>query len=118
MSTKERKLWYLRRLNLFAGMAPAEIEAVAGRLHERACRRREIILDPHAPGDRIYVVKSGAVRIYQLSPEGRELTTALLRPGQLFGTAALVGAGERAAFAEALEDSYICDASVDVFLRM
>ncbi len=114
----ERKLWYLRRLNLFAAMSPAEIEAVASRLRDRSYRRRETVLDPHTPADRVYLVKSGAVRIYQLSAEGREVTTAILRPGQLLGTSALVGVGERSAFAEATEDSYICEATAEEFLRI
>jgi CRP-like cAMP-binding protein len=116
--TKDRKLWYLRRLNLFAGMSPSEVESVAGHLRDRACRRRETILAPESPGDRIHLVKSGLVRIYSLSPEGKELTTAILRPGQLFGTSALVGVGERAAFAEAFEDSYVCEATAEEFLRI
>jgi CRP-like cAMP-binding protein len=86
MAAKSRKVWYLRRLNLFSDLTPQEIETVASRLGERACSRREIVLNPHSPGDRVYIVKSGSVRLYRLSPEGRQLTTAVLRPGQLFGT--------------------------------
>ncbi len=91
---------------------------MAESLRERACHRREMVLDPHSPGDRIYLVKSGSIRIYRLSPEGRQLTTAILRPGQIFGTSALIGVGERAVFAEAIEDTYLCEANADEFLRL
>src|SRR5713101_3772762 len=112
MSASQRKLWYMQRLNLFAGLAKEEIEAVAGRLHDQVWQRRQLILDPESTGDRIYVVKTGAVRVYQISPEGRELTTAILRPGQLLGTAALAGISQQAAFAEALEpQTCVCDAT-------
>lgn len=114
----ERKLWYLRRLNLFAGMPPEEVEEISTRLHDRSCPRGQMVLYPDGRDDRIYLVKSGAVRIYRLSPEGKELTTPILRPGQLFGTSALFGSAESGAFAEALEDAYICDASAEEFTRL
>jgi CRP/FNR family transcriptional regulator, cyclic AMP receptor protein len=115
----ERKLWYMQRLNLFAGLSRDEIESMAGRLHDQVWQRRQPILEPDSRGDRMYLVKTGAVRVYQISPEGRELTTAILRPGQLFGTAALAGVKQQAAFAEALEpQTCVCDATADEFLRM
>src|SRR5579859_3314566 len=119
MSATERRLWYMQRLNLFAGLAKEEIEALAGRLHDRVLQKRQVILDPDYGADRIYLVKTGAVRVYQVSPEGRELTTAILRPGQLLGTAALAGVSQQASVAEALEpQTCVCDANADEFLRM
>jgi CRP-like cAMP-binding protein len=119
MTATDRKLWYLQRLNLFAGLSKDEIESLAGRLRDRVLQRRQLILDPESRGERIYLVKTGAVRVYQISPEGRELTTAILRPGQLLGTAALAGLGERSSFAEALEEqTCVCDATAEEFLRM
>jgi CRP/FNR family cyclic AMP-dependent transcriptional regulator len=119
MGATERKLWYMQRLNLFAGLSHDEIEAMAGRLHDQVWQRRQLIMEPESRGDRIYLVKTGAVRVYQISSEGRELTTAILRPGQLLGTAALAGVRQQAAFAEALEpQTCVCDATADEFLRM
>jgi len=85
----------MQRLNLFGGLSKVEIEALAGQLHDRVLRKRQLILDPESRGDRIYLVKTGAVRVYQISQEGRELTTAILRPGQLLGTAALAGISQQ-----------------------
>src|SRR5258707_15867236 len=116
MSATQRRLWYIQRLNLFAGLAEEEIEALAGRLHDRVWQRRQLILDPESAGDRIYLVKTGAVRVYQISPDGRELTTAILRPRQLLGTAPLTGISHQAAFAEALVPlTCVCDATADEF---
>lgn len=118
MQHGQGKLWYLRRLNLFAGMSPEEVETIADQLRERTCRRRETLLDPTAPGDRIFLIKRGAVRVYHLSPDGRELTSAILRPGQLLGTSSLVGVGEHDAFAEAMEETYLCEATAEEFVRL
>ena len=116
MEPRSRKIWYLRRLNLFAAMSPEEIDAIAGRLHKRVCLRKETVLDPSRDNDRIYLVKSGSVRVYRLSSDGREFTAAILRPGQMFGTSALVGSGADGAFAEAMEEAYVCEASAEEFM--
>ena len=80
MVEEGRKIWYLRRLNLFDGISQGDLEAISKNLRDRTCRRREAVLAPWDPNDQIYLVKSGAVRVYQLSADGRELTTAILRP--------------------------------------
>ena len=103
----------MQRLNLFAGLAKEEIEAMAGRLHDGVWQRRQLILAPESAGDRIYLVKTSAGRVYQISPGGRELTRAILRPGQLLGTAALAGISQQGAFAEAL-----VRVSVDVWRKL
>src|SRR5437870_3919800 len=119
MGGTDRKLWYMQRLNLFAGLTREEIESLAGRLHDRVLDRRQLILEPESRADRIYLVKTGAVRVYQISSEGRELTTAILRPGQLLGTAALAGVSQQGAVAESLEpQTCVCDATAEEFLRM
>src|SRR5258708_27445531 len=119
MSATQRRVWSMRRLTLFAGLAKEEMEDLAGRRQDQVWQGRQLILDRESAGDRIYLVKTGAVRVYQISPEGRELTTAILRQGQLLGTAALAGISQQAAFAEALESqTCVCDATADEFLRM
>jgi CRP-like cAMP-binding protein len=48
-----------------------------------------------------------------------QLTTAILRPGQLLATAAVAGVRHQAAFAEELEpQTCVCDATAEEFLRM
>jgi CRP-like cAMP-binding protein len=118
MNAGSEKIWYLQRLNLFAGMAPAEIEMVSRDMRERRRRRGETILGPRSAGDRIYLVKSGLVRVYQFDLTGREVTTGLMRPGQLFGTSSLIGVGKQPAFAEAMEDAEICEMAAEEFLAV
>src|SRR5260370_38891412 len=64
------------------------------------------------------MVKEGRVRLYHITQNGHEVTTAVLVPGQLFGLGALFGKGGDAAFAEALEDTVICDAAAQDFINM
>lgn len=110
------KVWFLRRLNLFEGMSEAEIEEVAHELKMRTCAPRHSALSQS--GDRVYLLKQGRVRLYHLTPEGQEVTTAVVSPGQLFGLGAFLGVDGSATHAEAMEESYICEAGAQDFLAM
>ncbi len=103
------KIWYLKRINLFEAMSPEEMEALARRTTMRAYRRRQVIYLPGQPGRLVYLLKKGVVRISRLTPEGRELILALLRPGEIFGELEALGEeGGGATQAEAHSDAMIC----------
>jgi CRP/FNR family transcriptional regulator, cyclic AMP receptor protein len=111
------KLWYLRRLNLFEGMSAEEVERVSHDLRMRTCSAKSSVLD--GPSERVYMVKQGRVRLYHITESGQEVTTAVLVPGQLFGLGALFGKGAGGAtFAEALEETVVCDAAAQDFISM
>ncbi len=111
------KVWFLRRLNLFEGMNEAEIEEVSRELKMRTCAPHHSLLGDG--GDRVYLLKHGRVRLYHLTVDGQDVTTAVLTPGQLFGLGAFLGASDgTATHAEALEESYICEAGAQDFLAM
>ena len=110
------KLWYLRRLNLFEGMREEEVEAISRELRMRTCQ-------PGAPfptreRDRVYLLKSGRMRLYQLTAEGHEITTAVLDPGQLFGLRSLMRGDGWTTHAEPLEEAVVCEASAQDFMGM
>jgi len=110
------KVWFLRRLNLFEGMSEAEIEEVSHELKMRSCAPRHSVLTES--GDRVYLLKEGRVRLYHLTVDGQDVTTAVIAPGQLFGIGAFLGGDGTATHAEALEESYICEAGAQDFLTM
>jgi len=109
------KLDLLRRLNLFDEMDEAEIADIS-----RLLRMREVAAGQVAGGEpgRIHLLKAGRIRLFRRSPGGEEVTPAILLPGQLFGLAALDDSSEEGSHAEALEDSVICDAGAQDFVRL
>lgn len=56
-----------------------------------------------APGDRLYIVIKGVVRISSISEDGRETTLNLMSSGQVFGEIAAMDGGERTADATTLD---------------
>ena len=110
------KLGFMRRLNLFEQMSEAEVEEISKELKMRHCRAHETVFE--GSPDRVYLLKAGRVRLYHLSPEGEDVTTAMLEPGQLFGLSALIGSSSEDLSAEALEDSHVCEAGAQDFLAI
>ncbi len=112
------KVWYLQHNRLFHGVPLKEIEKYAHLFHEQDFKPKEIVFSEGDLGDAIYLLKTGHVRLYRLTEDGKELTLAFLGPGDVFGELSLFREARRQTFAEALEDSHICAASVEDFTRL
>lgn len=69
------------------------------------------------PGDHVYLLKRGRVRLYRVAGNGRELTLAVLEPGDVFGDEVLAGRPRRT-FAETLEPAHVCRLRGDDFVEL
>jgi CRP/FNR family cyclic AMP-dependent transcriptional regulator len=96
----------LRRCALFAQASEDALEACARSLRIRRFRRNETIFHQGDPGDSLYIIQSGAVKIVLPSPEGEEgAIIATLSRGDFFGELALLDGAPHSATAVALEPS-------------
>lgn len=84
------KIWYLKKVNLFAQLPPTETEALANLSKMERVAKGQMVYLPHDPADTVFVLKEGRVKISRLSPEGKEITLAILKEGELFGELCLV----------------------------
>lgn len=92
---------------LFQGLPTEHIRAIAGIVREQLFQKGEIIFSEGEEGKGLFVVDRGRVKVYKLSPEGKEQTLHIFGPGEPFGEVP-VFAGERfPAHAEALERSLV-----------
>ena len=80
------KLDSLRKMALLANLTDATLEQLAQSLIRRKFTPQEIILFEGDACEAVYWVASGAVRIYRLSPDGREQVLIQLEKGQSFNT--------------------------------
>ena len=110
------KLGFMRRLNLFEQMGEAEVEQISRELRMRHCRAHESVFE--GSPNHVYLLKAGRVRLYHLSADGEDVTTDVLDPGHLFGLGSLFGSSSEDLSAEALEDSYVCEAGGQDFLAI
>lgn len=102
------KLWFLKRINLFRCLDEGELERVGRIAQHRQLRRRELVFGPEDPGDAIYLLKAGRVKLSRFDESGKEITLAILEEGEFFGEEALQGDGPRQSCAEALDDAFLC----------
>jgi CRP/FNR family transcriptional regulator, cyclic AMP receptor protein len=93
----------LARVNLFAGLPPVYLRRIAAigstEVYERSAR----IFDEGAPGDKVYLILEGAVRISRQVAGMGEETLAILKAGTYFGEMALIDEFPRSADAIAHE---------------
>jgi CRP-like cAMP-binding protein len=93
----------LGRCRLFAGLGPEALEAIARSLRVRRFRRGEVLFHEGDPGDALFIVASGAVKVVIPSEEGEEAILATLKRGDFLGELALLDGAPRSASAIALE---------------
>jgi CRP/FNR family cyclic AMP-dependent transcriptional regulator len=93
----------LRSCRLFAGLDERTLDALVALLRPRRFRRGEIVFHLGDPGDALFVVTRGAIKITVPPDDGSEsaiLTT--IEPGGFFGELALLDGAPRSATAQAL----------------
>ncbi|MGU3538707.1 Crp/Fnr family transcriptional regulator [Methylobacterium sp. A54F] len=98
----------LLRLNpLFADLGPEVIDRLAGMSSTRTLQAGETLFQVNDPGDALYGIRRGEVRIETGTEGGRRMVLNTLGAGDLFGEIALLDGRERTADAVAVEASEV-----------
>lgn len=80
-------------------------------------RRRQVLFQEGNPATRLFALKSGLIKTYKTSPDGRVQVIELLRPGEVFGLEGLSGE-DYSVTAEVLADAEICFFETARFLEV
>jgi CRP/FNR family cyclic AMP-dependent transcriptional regulator len=97
----------LARTELFSGIDLATRRRIAEHAAERVVERGQCVFTQDQPGDRMYVLAEGAVKLFVSSRDGDIIELVRHRPPATFGEVALLDGGPRSASAEALEHSLL-----------
>ena len=97
----------LMQAPLFSALDAEAAAALRASMTEKRVPRSGIIFSEGEPGDRMYVVLDGKVKLGQTSPDGRESLLAVLGPGEVFGELSLFDPGPRTATATAITDTVV-----------
>ncbi len=103
----------LASMPLFDGLLPAHLRRIGSLTEVRDMPKNEAVFHHGDPGDGLYLVLSGAIRISRNVSGMGEEALAILRPGQYFGEMSIVDDAPRSADAIAHEPSRLLRLSKD-----
>jgi CRP/FNR family cyclic AMP-dependent transcriptional regulator len=101
----QRSAEYLRKVPFFAGLADSELEMVSGVMIERSYAKGSLLFLEGEPGEALFVINRGRVKISKSSPDGREQILHIYKDGDIFAEVVLFDRGPYPATAEAIEDT-------------
>ena len=103
----------MRRAPLFAGLDQESAESLIAQMTTTHMERGDILFHAGDPGDRLYVLGEGKIKLGQSSPDGRENILAVLGPGEMFGELSLFDPGPRTATATAVAETQVLALSTE-----
>jgi CRP/FNR family transcriptional regulator, cyclic AMP receptor protein len=104
----ERKLRSLSAIDIFRDLEAADLEWLANHTAMVTARPGQLVYMPGETPEALFLLKTGKVRLYRLSADGKKLILATLNPNTFFGDMPLAGQLMYGAFAEAQESCTIC----------
>ena len=95
----------LRRAPLFASLDDQAFAALTEELTEVDLSRGSTLFHEGDPGDQLYFIISGKIKLGRTAPDGRESLVAIMGPGELFGEMALFDPSPRSTSATAVSET-------------
>ena len=94
---------YLKQIDMFASLSDDDAQELMNLTKRRSFRSGEVIFHRDDPGQVLYLIKEGKVKICLISPDGQEISLVVFGKGEYFGELALLDGRPRSADAIALE---------------
>ena len=92
---------------LFAALDDDAAAALRSCMNETKVARGRTLFNEGDPGDKLYVVTEGKIKLGRTAADGRENLLAVLGPGEMFGELSLFDPGPRTATATAVTDTTV-----------
>ena len=96
---------FLRKVSLFSELKEDELRQLAGVVREQHYRKNVTIFHMNDPGNALFILKSGMVKITIEDQSGREIILRILYPTDFFGEMALIDGMPRSATVTTQEPS-------------
>lgn len=87
----------LKRVPLFRGLGDAELAPFCRRCHVRTLPAGAFVFGEGDPGEALYIVVSGSVKVFVSANGGREVILAIERAGSYFGELSMIDGRPRSA---------------------
>jgi CRP/FNR family transcriptional regulator len=114
---KNDALWFIRSSDFFSQIGLDNQKQLLDLGEKRFFKKGETIFRAGSPGEHVYILLDGRVKIYQLSSIGREVILWFCFPGELFGLAEILRSERRKVFSQSCCDCEILVIGQSAFTR-
>jgi len=90
---------------LFRELSPGDLKKVSALMVPVSFKSGDTVFLEHEPGDALYIIDSGSVRIWVRDKDVNEVTLSELKSGDFFGEMSVIDRGKRSANATVLADT-------------
>jgi CRP/FNR family transcriptional regulator, dissimilatory nitrate respiration regulator len=97
----------IKKCPLFSGVTEDDLNRLVAVAKFREVEKGELLFSEGETALGFFIVAGGVVKIYKLSPEGKERILHIVHPGGTFAEAAIFGSGLYPAYAEPLQKSQV-----------
>jgi CRP-like cAMP-binding protein len=97
----------LKKCPLFSEMKEEDLKKILITASSKKIKKREVLFSDGEEAKGFYVILSGKVKLYKISPEGKEQILHVVSAPDAFAEAALFLEGSYPAFAEGLSDTQL-----------
>ena len=105
----------LRKIPLFATLNPEELEDLLKQLQKEKYPPHTAIFWMDEPGNKLYVIEKGEVRISYTNKDGKELVLAVQGEGTFFGELSLLDGGPHTATVRTIKETTVLTISRATF---
>ncbi|MFN3841399.1 MAG: Crp/Fnr family transcriptional regulator [Cyclobacteriaceae bacterium] len=107
-------LWYFESVNLFNVLCPHKTKVLGDKHEFRRYSKDQFIYIPNDEASHVYMVVEGRVKIGHYLNDGKEVVSAILTTGEIFGELALAGEEKRKDYAQAMDNNTtLCPLSIE-----
>jgi CRP-like cAMP-binding protein len=96
---------FLATVPLLSRIAPEELQRFAEIVREKPYSKGTVILFEDTPGDSLFIVREGRVKVVLVAEDGREVILGVLGVGEHFGELSLIDNQPRSAHVIAMDDA-------------
>ncbi|MCB9640273.1 MAG: Crp/Fnr family transcriptional regulator [Myxococcales bacterium] len=107
----------LSRVTLFEGISSEDLEPMIPLLRPKKCVRGQQVVEVNTPGQTLYLIAEGRVKVAISDSQGREVILSILHEGDFFGELSLLDQNPRSASVIALKSTLLYALEREDFMR-